>query len=75
MPEIVVDEAQAQILSQATTHVLVRDRGGNCLGYISVTPKLTPEQIAEYERRARSVGRRLTTEEVLQHLRSLESQS
>lgn len=69
----------AAALGKATQPVHLVDEQGKLLGSFSpaaipardIDP--TPEEIAEMKRRAALPGPRLTTEEVLAHLRSLES--
>jgi hypothetical protein len=67
---IVVDDEQAKIISEATDSVEIRDRHGNRLGF--VTHEFTDEDIAIARQRLASDEPRRTTQEVLDHLRSLE---
>lgn len=71
MPHIILDDEQAKIIAQAKGSVEIRDRSGRCLGYLS--HGFTAEEIAEAERRAASDGPWYTTQQVLEHLRSLEA--
>ena len=71
MPYITVDDEQAKIIAGSRETVEIRDRSGRRLGYI--THGFTPTEIAEAERRANSEGPWHTTQEVLEHLQSLES--
>ncbi|MBI1902371.1 MAG: hypothetical protein HYS13_14820 [Planctomycetia bacterium] len=71
MHELVVNDAQAQLLTEPGAHVPVRDQRGNYLGYILVAPKLTEEEIAEFKRRAASNEPRFTTQEALERLSRL----
>jgi hypothetical protein len=71
MSEIVLDDAQAKLLTEPGARVPVRDRRGNYLGYVAVEPKLTEAEIAEFKRRAASNEKRFTTQEVLDRLAKL----
>jgi hypothetical protein len=70
MPHIVVDDQQAKLISEATESVEIRDPRGICLGY--VTQGFTDEDIAIAKGRLASDEPRYTTQEVLEHLRTLE---
>ena len=70
MRHIVVDDEQAQIISEATDGIEVRDRQGNHLGYVA--HGFTDEDIAAAKQRLASDERRYTTQEVMDHLNSLE---
>lgn len=72
MPELILTEDQAKIVTQALGPVTVRDATGNVLGHIE--PKLTPEMIAELKRRAASPGPRYTGEQVQARLRALQEE-
>jgi len=72
VPHIVVDDLQAKIISDATQSVEIHDRRGNQLGYVA--HRFTDEDIAVAKRRLQSDEPRFTTQEVLNHLRSLEQQ-
>jgi hypothetical protein len=54
MPELILTEEQARIVTGSFGRVTVRDGTGQELGHIE--PKLTPEAIAELKRRAASPG-------------------
>jgi hypothetical protein len=69
MSQIVLDEQQAKILTQADEQVEIRDPAGHLLGYAS--PITTAADIAEARRALASPGPRYTTEQVLQYLESL----
>lgn len=71
MPYIVLDDQQAQIVSETGGKVEVRDREGRHLGF--VTHGFTEAEIQEAKQRAASDEPRYTTAEVLQYLESLES--
>jgi hypothetical protein len=77
MAQITLSSEQAAILSDATAPVLVCLPDGRFAGWVKldITPKepvFTPEEIAEAERRANGPGPWHTTQQVLEHLRSLE---
>lgn len=71
MPHIVVDDQQAKVIFEATESVEIRDRRGKHLGYVA--HGFTEEDIAIARRRIASDEPRYTTQEVLDHLRSLET--
>jgi hypothetical protein len=79
MTEIILTDEQAKIVAGAMTAIGVRDRCGKLIGTItplSANPRhveLSAEQIAERETRLDSKGPWYTTEQVLEHLHSLES--
>ena len=70
MRHIVVDDKQAQIISEAADGVEIRDRQGKHLGYVA--HGFTDEDIAVANQRLASDERRYTTQEVMDHLDSLE---
>jgi hypothetical protein len=71
MPHIVLSEEQAKVVASALQPIQVRDAKGTVLGVI---PSIwTDEDIAEAKRRLASNGPWYTTEQVLAHLRSLET--
>jgi hypothetical protein len=71
MPHIVLSEEQAKVVASALQPIQVRDAKGTVLGVI---PSIwTEEDIAEAKRRLASNGPWYTTEQVLAHLRSLET--
>lgn len=70
MPEIVLDQAQADVVAGSVEPVKVCDPTGEVLGYID--PLWTHADIAEAKRRLASDQPRYTTAQVLEHLRSLE---
>ena len=77
MSDLVVNDEQARILSDASSPVPIRDRNGKLLGFASpevehVVPstRFTPEQIAELEKRLDLDEPCLTTDELLQQMRS-----
>ena len=72
MPHIVVDDEQVQIIAAAKESVEVRDRNGKHRGY--VTHGFTEEDIGIAKQRLASDEPRYTTQEVLDHIRSLEQE-
>jgi hypothetical protein len=70
MSHIIVDDEQAKLISEATDRIEVYDAQGRCLGY--VTHGFTEEDVAVARARLASSQPRYTTQEVLDHLRSLE---
>lgn len=78
MSDLIISHEQAKLLASATVPVAIRDPDGNLLGYVSPGNTqakrhgFTPEEIAEARERADSDGPWYTTDQVLEHLRSLE---
>jgi uncharacterized protein YmfQ (DUF2313 family) len=72
MPELILTEEQAKIVTQANSTVVVRDVNRRLLGYIE--PELTPEMIAELKRRVASPGPWYTGEQVQARLRALQEE-
>jgi len=72
MAHIILDDDQARVVSQATEVVEIRDRQGRGLGYVA--HRFTEEDLRVADTRLHSGERRYTTQEVLDHLRSLEPQ-
>jgi hypothetical protein len=70
MAHIVVDEAQAKIISESSGNIEIRDRHGNHLGFVA--HGFTDEDIATAKNRLLSTEPRYTTPEVFRHLESLE---
>jgi hypothetical protein len=70
MKHIVVDDQQAKLISETTETVEIRDPQGRHLGYVAHA--FTDEDITIARQRAASKGPRYTTQEVLDHLQSLE---
>ena len=70
MAQIVLSDDQAKAVQTALEPVELRDQRGNLLGYVSLPPG--DAEIAEAKRRLESAGPWHTTEEVMDHLRSLE---
>jgi hypothetical protein len=70
MIQIILNDEQAQLFAAADDSVELRDARGRLLGLASRGP--TEEEIAEARRRLASDGPWFTTQEVLDHLRSLE---
>ncbi len=74
MPEIVVTDEQAKLISEASLPVEVRDAAGRILGIISrATHGHDSGEIEEMKRRMQNPHHSYSTEEVLSHLRSLEA--
>ncbi len=71
MTQLILNDEQARILSQALEPVELLDNKGNVLR--TVPPIWTAEDIAEAKRRIASGQPGLTTAQVLAQLRSLES--
>jgi hypothetical protein len=72
VPYIVVDDQQAQVIAQTSDSLEIRDQQGRCLGYVA--HGFTPEDIALAKKSLASDEPRFTTQEVLNHLRSLDQQ-
>jgi hypothetical protein len=72
MAHITIDDQQARIVLESTDQIEVRDRRGNRLGYVARS--FSAEEIAEAQQRLASGGPWYTTQQVLDHLRSLETQ-
>ena len=80
MSEIVLSSEQAATLAEAKGLVAIRRPDGSFVGWISRESKFiipnecpfTPEEVAAAEARADGPGPWYTTQEVLQHLRSLD---
>jgi hypothetical protein len=70
MHQIVVDDQQAKLISEPTESVETRDPRGRHLGYVA--HGFTDEDVAIALDRLASNEPRHTTQEVLDHLRSLE---
>ena len=70
MHHIVVDDQQAKLIAEATESVEIRDPQGRHLGYVA--HGFTDEDIALAKNRLASNGPRHTTQQVLDHLQSLE---
>jgi hypothetical protein len=69
MTHIIVDDAQARILAEATETVELRDRSGRVLGYVA--HDFSEEDVAIARQRLASDQPRLTTEQVLRDIESL----
>ena len=69
MIQIVLSDEQAKVLQAATDAVEIRDSHGKLLGYISPPP--SDAELAAAKRRLESDGPWYTTDQVLDHLRSL----
>ncbi|HEV3025838.1 MAG TPA: hypothetical protein VGX76_25365 [Pirellulales bacterium] len=71
MPYIVVDDEQPRLISEATEKVEIRGRSGKHIGFVA--HGFTDEDIAIARRRSASDEPRYTTQQVLEHLQSLEN--
>jgi hypothetical protein len=78
MSDLIITHEQAKVLSGATVPVAIRDPDGKLLGYVSPSEDkanlhgFTREEIARARQIADSDGPWYTTQQVLEHLRSLE---
>jgi len=72
MAHIVVDDEQARIISESAENVEIRDRTGRRLGFVA--HGFTDEDIALAQQRLASSEPRQTSQEVLKHIESLESE-
>lgn len=72
MPSIVVSQSDADRVATAQSLIEVCDSAGAILGYI--TPPVSEEDIAIARSRMGSNGPRLSIDQVLAHLQSLEQQ-
>ena len=70
MAQIILSDDQARAVENATDAVEIRDQHGNLLGYVSPPP--SNAEIAEARRRLDSDGPWYTTQQVVDHLKSLE---
>ena len=74
MPEIVVNDQQAQIIFESQDPVQVRDGNGRVLGFIARMPNGDESvEIREMLRRMQTEHRSFSTEDVIHHLRSLDT--
>jgi len=70
MPDLVLTDAQAQVIAKAAGNVVLRDSSGRHLGYVS--RGFTAKDIAEAKRRLATPGPRYTTAEVMARLQELD---
>jgi len=70
MIRIVLDDQQAQSFRSGDDSAEVCDRAGNLLGYVARSP--CDEDIKEAQRRLESDGPWYSTQQVLDHLQTLE---
>ena len=70
MEHIIVNDQQARLISEATDHIEIRDARGGHLGYVA--HRFTDQDIAIAKERLTSNEPRYTTQEVVEHLRSLD---
>ena len=73
MSLIVLTEEQAQLVAQARAAIPVHDHQGKVVGYLEPT-ELTPQELAELKRRAKSPGPRYTGGQVQARLRALQEE-
>jgi hypothetical protein len=73
MIRIVVDSEQAKAIVDSKETVEVCDKSGKVLGTLKPPALFSSDEIAEAKRRLAEPGPRYTTEQVLEHLRSLEA--
>jgi hypothetical protein len=71
MVKLVVNDQQAEFITTARDQVVVCDRQGRFLGYLSMVD--TSERIAEMRRRAALHEPTVSTNEVLAHLDALKA--
>jgi len=69
MVEITVDQNQAELILQASGTVVVRGPNGQMLGHIS--RDFSADEIEAVRRRMHQSGPVLSTQQVLEHLRTL----
>ncbi|REK31060.1 MAG: hypothetical protein DWQ41_01140 [Planctomycetota bacterium] len=72
MVKITVSADAAAAIRSSSEMVALHDESGNCLGY--VTPPLSDAEQAAIRRRLESDGPWYTTAEVLDHLKSLDTE-
>jgi hypothetical protein len=72
MTQLVVDDAQAKLISESREGIEIRDRNGNHLGYVA--QGFSDEDIVFAEKRASSAEHRYTTQEVISYLQALDKQ-
>jgi hypothetical protein len=70
MPHIIVDDAQAELISKSGGTLEIRDRHGRHLGYVA--HGFSTEDVAIANQRLHSNEPRYTTSEVIEHLRALD---
>lgn len=70
MIQIILNDEQARAVANAADSIELRDKRGKLVGYVS--PPLKDTVIAEANRRLHSSGPWYTTQQVLEHLQSLE---
>lgn len=71
MNEIILSDDQLRVVREASGRVAILDPQGCLVGYLSRA--VDPAIIAEAERRAASDGPWFTTQQVLDHLKSLDA--
>ena len=80
MPELALNDEQAEVVRGANALVAVRDSSGKLIGHVlpevdaeKLRNSFTEEELREAKRRAKSDGPWHTTQEVLARLADLES--
>lgn len=73
MPHIVVDSAQAETIVKFGRQVQVRDPRGKIVGFIDPAPSDEEMALAKARLAAGPNGPTYTTQEVIDHLRSLDT--
>jgi hypothetical protein len=80
MPELIVTDEQARMISEATAAIPIRDSQGHVIGHaVAATTRggsscLSSDQVAGAEKRLDSDGLWYTTAQVMEHLRNLDSE-
>ncbi len=81
MGDLILTNAQAEVISQAKGPLTVKDANGRKLGQLIPAflegpnkIRISTREIAEIERRMALDGPWSTTEEVLQHLKAMETE-
>jgi hypothetical protein len=70
MPHIVVDDEQAKLIVAVTDSIEIRDRNGHHLGYVA--HGFTDDDLNIAKQRQSSDEPRISTKQVLDHLKSIE---
>lgn len=73
MTQLVLDDDQAKAVQDSRQRIRVCDRHGNVLGFV-IRSKVSAADIAIAKQRRDSAQPRLSTQQVLDHLKSLEQQ-
>ena len=75
MAYIVLSDEQVKVISESSGTVAVRDHKGKHIGYVTTgyPDGITEEDVAIAKRRQASDQPRYTTQQVIEHLQSLEN--